>query len=404
MADYWLLNCLYSRIQKWLQETSRFRGYLAQFRNGRLCCATPDKGHRRLGAVRRHRPLLAPMFAVAVAIGLSAVHHVSLVTWNLLAPCYATATKYPWASPDELAWPARRKRILSKLAEMDADVVCLQEVEIATWMELEQQLRDLGYDGVLQQTSRGHPVANAVCVRRSALEVVRVESRSRALITVLRAREAPQRAPGMASPLYLANVHLEASAEKGATRLAQLRKLLRRIELQCATDVANGNGRSRDLSPEADAHDAAVVIAGDFNFDRTSELHSFLSTGSFPAVEQGRTKGTTEYALLPLNDAYLETPPPWGPTVRSTYRNGRLLDFVWTSSAVEILRTMPASKLAGSTRPHQLPSATHPSDHLPIGAVFSWPGEPAHDVSGLRPAWQQLSIESVVKRRGTPKQ
>jgi endonuclease/exonuclease/phosphatase family metal-dependent hydrolase len=208
----------------------------------------------------------------------------------------------------------------------------------------------------------------------------------------------------MASPLYLANVHLEASAEKGATRLAQLRKLLRRIELQCATDVANGNGRSRDLSPEADAHDAAVVIAGDFNFDRTSELHSFLSTGSFPAMEQGRTKGTTEYALLPLNDAYLETPPPWGPTVRSTYRNGRLLDFVWSSSAVEILRTMPASKLAGSTRPHQLPSATHPSDHLPIGAVFSWPGEPAHDVSGLRPAWQQLSIESVVKRRGTPKQ
>ena len=44
-------------------------------------------------------------------------------------------------------------------------------------------------------------------------------------------------------PLYLANVHLEAGADKGVTRLTQLRSLLRRIELQCAVDAAAGNGR-----------------------------------------------------------------------------------------------------------------------------------------------------------------
>lgn len=344
---------------------------------------------------------------------------ISLVSWNLLAPTFATPAKYPWASAEHLAWPGRQRRIVDMLAEIDADVICLQEVETAMWSELLRRLRKLGYDGVLQQTRGGHPVANAVCVRRDALEVVRTESRSRALITVLRAcgEHGDGRASGAGAsvpalpprppPLYLANVHLEAGAEKSPQRLAQVRSLLRRVELQRAIDVADAQGRRTLLSPVSDAAGAALVLTGDFNFDRSSELHALLATGSLPPGGGGgggrKQRSTARHALLPLRDAYLDAQPPWGPRLRSTYRNGRLLDFVWTSPAVEVLRTMPVSELAGSMQPHQLPSATHPSDHLPIGALLTWAGEatgePSRGARGPRPAWQQLNVENVVQQR-----
>jgi endonuclease/exonuclease/phosphatase family metal-dependent hydrolase len=345
-------------------------------------------------------------------MGLIGGQQLSLVSWNLLAPAYASPTKYSYASRSDLSWPRRQARIVERLAEIDADVVCLQEVETALWEELLGFMQSLGYDGVLQETSRGHPVANAVCFRSGTLEVMRTESRSRALITVLRAREAavgasPARslARAPAPPLYLANLHLEASADKGAQRLAQLRSLLRRLELQAASDAAGGgHGQGRMSSDVAvDASNTPIVLAGDHNFDRSSELHTFLSTGEMPAGPdangQRRPKTRRGQALLPLRDAYLKTPPPWGPKLRSSYRNGRILDFVWTSDAVDVLRTMPVCELAGSSQPHQLPSNDHPSDHLPVGALLSWPGAPASNPIERRPPWQQLFVESVVQRR-----
>ena len=336
----------------------------------------------------------------------------SLVTWNILAPSFAHAHKYPWASADQLSWERRQALIVERLAAIDADMICLQEVEVALWDGLHRRLAKLGYEGVLQETSRGHPVANAVLLRRGLLKFDRSESRSRALITVVRAAKAPPATP----PLYLSSVHLEAGAEKSATRFAQILSLLRRIELQRAIDAAAGQGR-RSLSPGSDGAPAALVLAGDFNCDRSADLHSFLLHGALPdgpRERQGRPaanmhpktgprKRVSKTPLLPLQDAYLRTPPPWGPLLRSSYRNGRLLDFVWTSPTVDVLRTMPVCDLAGSSQPHPLPSMDHPSDHLPIGALLSWPGAPdAVASSGARPAWQQVYVENVQRQRQPP--
>ena len=237
---------------------------------------------------------------------------------------------------------------------MDADIVCLQEVEVELWPTFLARLEQIGYAGELQKMSRNHPVANAVLVRRSSLQIVRIESRSRVLVAVLRdaARES-------APPLYLANCHLEAGATEkaSATRLFQLRSLLRRVELQRAIDGAAARGRPNPLSPTAEATEAALVLAGDFNFDRSSDLYAFLAHGrpadadaAAGAASPRRQKGRVAqleaqleaHPLLPLRDAYRESPPPWGPALRATYRNGRLLDFVWASSTVEVVRTMYA--------------------------------------------------------------
>ena len=101
---------------------------------------------------------------------------------------------------------------------------------------------------------------------------LRFISRSRALIAVMQSAEGRE-------PLYLANVHLEAGNEKAPQRLSQLRSLLKRLQHQRAIDVAASSGRPRSLAPRSDAAAAAILIAGDFNFDRRSALFGLLATG-----------------------------------------------------------------------------------------------------------------------------
>lgn len=341
------------------------------------------------------------LLAVSPTLAFSAAGQVSLLSWNILAPQWATPAKYPWAkAAGDLAWPAREKRIVQQIADADADVVCLQECSVEHWSGLYAALQREGYDGVLQEVKAGHPYTNAVLLKRGQLELVRSESRSRALITVLRACSAPA-----APPLYLANVHLEAGGgkEEAATRLFQVRSLLRRIELQCEADEARADASS---SPRP----VPLVIAGDLNCDRSSGLHELLVSGRLaPEHPAAASEAAAEAAppemagythpLLPLVDAYASTPPPWGPPLRSSQRSGRLLDFIFVSSpAVSVLRTRPVAKEAGSTRPHQLPHRAQPSDHLPIGALLSWEGAPASWDGGHRPAWQQLYVQNVAER------
>ena len=85
--------------------------------------------------MRRAINLLCVFLVVA-----SASRQASLVTWNLLAPQYAVRSKFPWASDEVLRWEARRQLIVRQLAAMDADALCLQEVEVALWDELHLSL------------------------------------------------------------------------------------------------------------------------------------------------------------------------------------------------------------------------------------------------------------------------
>ena len=160
-------------------------------------------------------------------------HSLSVVSWNILAPTVAPLSRYPWVARPAtlasslLAWPKREAAIVATLGRLDADVVCLQEVEVALWDGLLRRLTSLGYSGVLQETQRQHPIANAVLFRRAALRCTQTESRSRALIAVLESLDAAD----SAAPLHVASVHLEAGAEKASQRFCQLRSLLRRLTL-----------------------------------------------------------------------------------------------------------------------------------------------------------------------------
>lgn len=288
--------------------------------------------------------------------------YISLVSWNLLAPTYARPEKYPWVPLHALDWEHRQRLIVNKLKSLDADIYCLQEMEVERWDNFLEKLPD--YDGVLQTMKGGHPVATAILVKRaSQLEVVRTESRSRALLVVL--------SSSSKQPLFLANVHLDAGAENDRTRICQLRSLLKRLVRHMDIE---------EIDVMKDEHlEPPIIIAGDMNMLRDTDVYDFLATGTLPSDE------TITHRLLPLRDAYEDTPG-----LRLTYGGGCVLDYVWTSQSVKVLRTMPVvCESNGSTI--EMPSETHPSDHLPIGVLVSYPGAPT-STTHLRPDWQQLTL------------
>jgi len=322
-----------------------------------------------------HRALiLVAIVQITVFIPvISLAPQVSLVTWNLLAPNYAKPSKYPWSKEEDLQWKVREPRIIKELTSINADVVCLQEVQVDLWEGLLSKLAEHGYHGVLQEMGRRHPVANAILVRQG-LSIVRTESRSRALIAVVRDEEESS------SPLYIANVHLDAGCgeENDVTRFNQVRSLCKRLKNQI----------SKDIHSESSSDSPTVVITGDCNMLRESPLYELMKEG----VTRDPQGNEISAPLLPLHDAYLNHPPPWGPDVRMSYRSGHLLDYVWVSDAVDVLRTMPVTDDVATVEPKAWPSANHPSDHIPIGAILSWTGAPSR-LSRERSGWQQVEEE-----------
>jgi CCR4-NOT transcription complex subunit 6 len=308
---------------------------------------------------------------------------ISLVSWNLLAPIYASPQKYPWSESGDLDWKYRKPRIIEQLRRIDADVVCLQEMQVDLWEEFRNDMRDkLDYDqAILQKMGRNHPVANAILVKKDCrLRVVRTESRSRVLIAVLQALHDDEEKENPATaPLYLANVHLEAGMDEDDIRLAQIRSLCKRL--------------TRHVDEED--HHPAILFCGDFNTVRDSPLYTFLQTGAYTLTNEDNFIHTEIHSpLLPLRDAYLELHRSDDDLQLMSFRSGHLLDYLWVSNAIQVLCTMPVEHQ--ETEPKPWPDSTHPSDHVPIGALISWPGAPPMLASARqRPSWQTVKIKGT---------
>jgi mRNA deadenylase 3'-5' endonuclease subunit Ccr4 len=282
---------------------------------------------------------------------------VRLASWNLLAPVYSIPRKYPWCAPEFLEWDYRKSLIVPQLLQFDADILCLQEVQVDTWPDLLDSLP--GYKGILQDVKGAHPVASAVLVR-SKFQVRRVESRSRVLIVVLdmdcEDDEQPLSSPSP-PPLYLCNVHLEAgiSHDNNLVRYHQLKSLFKRLAYQCRQD-------------QQALQETSIVMAGDFNMLNTNPLHTFLTLGF---LENPQNKYALPCTTTKLQDAYMM----WSDHTRrlgKTYSKGGVLDYIWTSDHVTIQDALILHPSAETTDSQQFPSKEHPSDHLPIGVDLEW--------------------------------
>jgi mRNA deadenylase 3'-5' endonuclease subunit Ccr4 len=291
-----------------------------------------------------------------------AVSLIRLASWNLLAPVYSPRYKYPWCAKEHLSWEHRKPLIAEKLLQAEADVICLQEVQIEHWRDMLDCMPR--YEGILQNVTRDHPVASAVLYDPLKLEISRVESRSRALIVVLSEimemnQQSNSNLQAKNGNLYLANVHLEAGQghDCNLTRYNQLKSLWKRLS----------NHIRQDNIP---LQDAPIVLAGDFNMLHGNPLHTFLSRG---LLQNPTKKFTLPTTITKLQDAYLtSTSNESSNRLEKTFARGSVLDYIWTSDRVTVEECLVLDPQVLKKEAQLWPSHDHPSDHLPIGAILKW--------------------------------
>lgn len=78
-----------------------------------------------------------------------------LVSYNILAPCYAHLHHRSREIEPYIGWDHRKHLILHKLQKLNPHVICLQEVEYKGFIFLESELRNRGYRGIFAMKGLG---------------------------------------------------------------------------------------------------------------------------------------------------------------------------------------------------------------------------------------------------------
>lgn len=251
------------------------------------------------------------------------------VTYNVLAQSYVRADRYPLSSREALD-PTRRHSLLSaRIEALNADLLCLQELEPAIHDELRGRLQATHHAAYVKRGER--PDGVAVFARRSLLrwlghdelhfQAHRPGDDDLALIVRLTLDD---------QPLLVACTHL--AWQPGSTPAAEHVGYHQMLELV----------RHRD----AEAPAATWIFAGDFNATSQSIVLA-------AALEQGM-------------DESCRSQRPWDTCAVNGRR--RKLDYLLFSAG----RLCPQPDvLPALSRDTAMPSLAEPSDHLPLRVDFA---------------------------------
>ncbi|MCB1906102.1 MAG: endonuclease/exonuclease/phosphatase family protein [Rhodocyclaceae bacterium] len=259
----------------------------------------------------------------------------TVASYNVLANAYLVRRRYR-NSPPELLEPSRRiAALVEHLCALGADLMCLQEVEPASFRAIDARLSALGYVGRLVPKGQARPDGCASFVNTTTLDLI-ADGR----------HEYEDGGEGRASSghiaqflllghhgrrLGIANTHLkwDSPALPAQHRYGprQMRELLAQRERQ---------------APHCDAW----LVCGDFNAPPASAVTQLLAAAS-------------------LHDAHAGVSP-----AATCNPNGRTetIDFIFHGSTLAAEpRALPP--IADDT---PLPGPGQPSDHVAVVARFAW--------------------------------
>ncbi|RYZ43691.1 MAG: hypothetical protein EOO72_06760 [Myxococcaceae bacterium] len=250
-----------------------------------------------------------------------------IASYNILADAYVKPEWFPHTPADVLRPRWRQDSLARRIAGLDADIVCLQEVEPDRFAALQQAMEAHGYSGVLALKQQGRPDGCAVFHRMERCLGHRAH--------YFRDRLEDGRISG--------HLALVVDFDVGGDRLRVACTHLRWDRPDRPVEQHQGMQEAAELLEELVRQDpeALWVVCGDFNAQPGEPL-------------------VRAFAAAGLLDAYEGQHQP------TCNANGRAkaIDFIFHSRELQA-QPVRLPELDDRT---PMPSETEPSDHLPITA------------------------------------
>uniref|UniRef100_A0A3B4Y9J3 Angel homolog 2 n=1 Tax=Seriola lalandi dorsalis TaxID=1841481 RepID=A0A3B4Y9J3_SERLL len=335
--------------------------------------------------------------------GVSAAFDFSVMSYNILSQELLQDNDYLYkhCDPAVLPWEYRLPNLLTEIQQLDADILCLQEVQEDHYEnQIKPALQRLGYQCEYKKRTGRKPDGCAIIFKSSRLSLLSsnpveflrpsdalLDRDNVGLVVLLR----PNHASNQSDPsafICVANTHLLYNPRRGDIKLAQLAILLAEI--------------SR-LSRLPDGSTNPVVLCGDFNSTPWSPLYSFLTTGrlDYRGLPIGMVSGQEnvpraqrlltspiwsqslginhlcQYENRPTADSSPTSRIEHGLKLQSTYQHHLMPDgrpeITTCHSRTAITVDYILLSLVGQQELQEvnsLPNQHHSSDHLPLLARF----------------------------------
>ena len=257
----------------------------------------------------------------------------TVTTYNVLATAYIRPEWYPNTPAAVLEASHRVPALARHVAALEADVLCLQEVERDVFAAMEAHLGPRGYAGMLAGKARGRPDGCATFFRTATftlLDAARVEYRD-AL-------------DGRAESGHVAQL---VRLEHDGRTLGVANTHLRWDPPATPREAQYGYRQATQLLAECGARAAtAWIVCGDFNAEPGSDGVTAFRAAGWRFTHQADAR------------AY---------TCNSNAR-AKTIDYLFHSPG---LRSTPAAlPVVDDHTP--LPGADQPSDHVAVSARFEW--------------------------------
>ncbi|NXN79790.1 ANGE2 protein, partial [Bombycilla garrulus] len=191
-----------------------------------------------------------------------------------------------------LFWTYRFPNILQEIKELDADVLCLQEVQEDHYRtEIKSSLESLGYHCEYKMRTGRKPDGCAICFKTSKFSLISsnpveffrrdiplLDRDNVGLVLLLQ----PRFHCKASAAICIANTHLLYNPRRGDIKLTQLAMLLAEIA---------------SVASQKDGSFCPIIICGDFNSVPGSPLYRFIKEGklNYEGLAIGKVSGQEQF-------------------------------------------------------------------------------------------------------------
>ncbi|KAJ2596393.1 Glucose-repressible alcohol dehydrogenase transcriptional effector [Coemansia sp. RSA 1721] len=346
----------------------------------------------------------------------------TVLSYNVLCPKYATPQMYSYCPSWALSWENRRENIMAEIASLEPDIICLQEVEAGQYTDFfTEKLGDLGYEGVFWTKSRARTMSESerkqvdgcatfyrvekfTCVASHLLEFQQSAlnrkdfrkcddffNRFMTKDNIVGFAVLKHKQLSGEPVMFVANAHVHWDPEFTDVKMVQAAMLTEELTALVRNHLGlpsvpvglEGSESHRTQIQQQQLQKqfqkTAAVICGDFNSTPDSGLYEFLSRGRLEK----------EHPDMELLEPYADYKRnglrhPFG--LKSAYASmGELslttltpkftgtIDYIWYSTGT-LVPTGVLGEFDGDWMRQTVgfPNTHVPSDHIPIMAEFRW--------------------------------